>query len=146
MSDVVDEVEESPEVQPLSPEDRRKMVEDLVHHLRQAERIALQLDRGDWAHRIELVRGRVEGTGSRRSSNMSTSPAPLRPVGPMVNLFAWVQQCIQTLRMFEEEVRLAHQEDPANFPLERTSADWYSEFGLRLERSEPVAVAEEEAE
>ena len=134
---------DQPPQRTLTTAERQQLVVDLVHHLRQAERLALELDVPGWANKIANIRERIEDPPrTRRSSVMSTSPTALRPVGPMVNLFAWVQQAIQTLRMFEEEVRLANSEDPVNFPLERTSADWYSEFGMRLERSEPLETGE----
>jgi hypothetical protein len=81
----------------------------------------------DWQRRLQRLMSDVEG-GWGESRGGSRSPVALVPVGPMVELGTWIQETIMALQEFANQYRVAAEEDPEHFPLDRTAADWMSEF------------------
>ena len=106
-------------------------VEQILTHLRHAANIAVEIGRSDWASKMERLMDQIQHSPRPRGP---ATVAHLRPVGPMVHIDQWVVDVMSAIRNFHEELVQANSEDPHNFPLERTAADWWEELGQRVSR------------
>jgi hypothetical protein len=110
---------------------------EILGLLGKAAALAAALGRHDWVRKMEQLQGQVSGKPQTRRS--SAPPAPLAPVGPPVNIDAWLDEVMTSLRRFREVYTQAHEDQPDQWPIERPAEEWFEEWGQQA----PAPKAEE---
>ncbi len=109
------------------PLDPAPYVAAILSNLQHCVDMASKIGRDDWVRKFERLVRDISGRSPPRHA------VQLAPVGPVVALDTWLARVREALDSFADEYVKAHQDDPASFPLERTSADWFEELASRAQ-------------